>query len=311
MACLFASSCGKRALVLVCTLLLSAVAASAAAETYIPETDPLVLQKIEQWRDLKFGLLMHWGAYSQWGIVESWSICSEDEPWCRRKDPNYEEYKRQYVALKNTFNPIRFDPEKWARAAKDAGMKYVVFTTKHHDGFCMFDTSTTNYKVTDKDCPFSINKRANIAKAIFDAFHREGLWAGAYFSKPDWHSDNYWWPNFATPDRNVNYKISKYPERWNQFVEFTHTQIRGLMSDYGPMDILWLDGGWVNKDNLGQDIRMDELASMARKLQPGLIIVDRAVPGQHQDYLTPENQVPDHFIPYPWESCGKRGVILF
>ena len=307
MACLFASSCGKRALVLVCTLLLSAVAASAAAETYIPETDPLVLQKIEQWRDLKFGLLMHWGAYSQWGIVESWSICSEDEPWCRRKDPNYEEYKRQYVALKNTFNPIRFDPEKWARAAKDAGMKYVVFTTKHHDGFCMFDTSTTNYKVTDKDCPFSINKRANIAKAIFDAFHREGLWAGAYFSKPDWHSDNYWWPNFATPDRNVNYKISKYPERWNQFVEFTHTQIRGLMSDYGPMDILWLDGGWVNKDNLGQDIRMDELASMARKLQPGLIIVDRAVPGQHQDYLTPENQVPDHFIPYPWESCIISG----
>jgi alpha-L-fucosidase len=298
-----ASSVSKVARALAACLILSVPAIGRAAETYIPETDALVLQKIEHWRDLKFGLLMHWGPYSQWGIVESWSICSEDEPWCRRKNPNYDEYKRQYVALKNTFNPIRFNPDKWARAAKEAGMKYVVFTTKHHDGFCMFDTQTTHYKITDKDCPFSINKRANIAKAIFDAFRRQGLWTGAYFSKPDWHCPYYWWPNFATPDRNVNYKIGRYPDRWKKFVEYTHTQIRELMSHYGPMDILWLDGGWVNKDNLGQDIDMDGLAAMARKLQPGLIIVDRAVPGIHQDYLTPENQVPDHYISYPWESC--------
>jgi alpha-L-fucosidase len=278
-----------------------------AAETYIPESDPLVLQKIEQWRDLKFGLLMHWGAYSQWGIVESWSICSEDEGWCVRKNPNYEEYKRQYVALKNTFNPIRFDPDKWARAAKDAGMKYVVFTTKHHDGFCMFDTKTTDYKITDPGCPYSINQRSNVAKEIFTAFRREGLWTGAYFSKPDWHSEDYWWPNFATPDRNVNYKISKYPDRWARFVDFAHTQVRELMTDYGPMDILWLDGGWVAKDNLNQDIHMDQLADMARKLQPGLIVVDRAVTGMHQDYLTPENQVPDHYIADPWESCITSG----
>jgi alpha-L-fucosidase len=99
------------------------------AENYVPETDPLVLQKLEKWQDLKFGLLMHWGAYSQWGIVESWSICSEDEEWCRRKNPDYEAYKKDYTALKRTFNPIRFDPGKWAAAARDAGMKYVVFTT--------------------------------------------------------------------------------------------------------------------------------------------------------------------------------------
>ena len=297
------SPVSKIALAFWAGLILGLPAIAHAGETYIPETDPLVLQKIEHWRDLKFGLLMHWGPYSQWGIVESWSICSEDEPWCRRKNPNYDDYKRQYVALKNTFNPIRFNPDKWARAAKEAGMRYVVFTTKHHDGFCMFDTKTTNYKITDKDCPFSINKRANIAKAIFDAFRRQGLWTGAYFSKPDWHCPYYWWPNFATPDRNVNYKISRYPDRWKKFVEYTHTQIRELMSNYGPMDILWLDGGWVNKNNLGQDIDMDGLAAMARNLQPGLIIVDRAVPGIHQDYLTPENRVPDQFIPYPWESC--------
>lgn len=280
---------------------------AAAAEQYVPEIDPLVLKKLDQWQDLKFGLLMHWGAYSQWGIVESWSICSEDEPWCRRKNPDYEAYKRQYVALKNTFNPIRFDPAKWAAAARGAGMKYVVFTTKHHDGFCMFDTRTTDYKVTDPGCPFSSDTRSNIARGIFDAFRKEGLWAGAYFSKPDWHSQYYWWPNFATPDRNVNYKISRYPERWQKFVEFTHAQINELMSDYGPMDILWLDGGWVAKGNQGQDIKIDQLVAEARAKQPGLIVVDRAVPGMHQDYLTPENQVPDHFIPYPWESCIIAG----
>jgi alpha-L-fucosidase len=276
-------------------------------EQYFPESDPLVLEKISQWQDLKFGLLMHWGAYSQWGIVESWSICSEDEDWCRRKNPDYTAYKKEYESLKNTFNPIRFDPETWAKAARDAGMKYVVFTTKHHDGFCMFDTKTTDYKVTDPGCPFSINPKANVAKAIFDAFRAEGLWTGAYFSKPDWHNEFYWWPNFATPDRNVNYRIERYPERWEKFVQFTYAQVDELMSNYGKMDILWLDGGWVDRSNKGQDIRIDELAARAREKQPGLIIVDRAVPGVHQDYLTPENQVPKQYIPYPWESCIIAG----
>ena len=274
---------------------------------YFPESDPQVSGKLEQWQDLKFGLLMHWGPYSQWGIVESWSICSEDEDWCRRKNPDYTAYKKEYEALQHTFNPIRFEPEKWAKAAKDAGMKYVVFTTKHHDGFCMFDTRTTDYKVTDPGCPFSINPKADIAKAVFDAFRNEGLWAGAYFSKPDWHNEFYWWPNFATPDRNVNYRIERYPDRWEKFVQFTQTQIDELMSDYGRIDILWLDGGWVCKDNRGQDIRMDEIVLRARKKQPGLIVVDRAVPGVHQNYLTPENQVPGQFIPYPWESCIIAG----
>ena len=110
------------------------------AAVYVEERDPLVRAKLERWQDLKLGLLMHWGTYSQWGIVESWSLCSEDEGWCRRKMDNYDEYKKAYEALQTTFNPVKFDPERWAKAAKDAGMKYVVFTTKHHDGFNMFDT---------------------------------------------------------------------------------------------------------------------------------------------------------------------------
>ena len=119
-------------------------------ERYVPETNPLVLKKLEQWQDLKFGLLMHWGSYSQWGIVESWSLCPEEYGWCVRtkgsNPDNYFAYKKEYEGLKNSFNPTQFNPEKWAKAAKDAGMKYVVFTTKHHDGFCMFDTKYTDTK---------------------------------------------------------------------------------------------------------------------------------------------------------------------
>ena len=135
-------------------------------ERYVPETDPLVLEKLEEWQDKKFGLLMHWGAYSQWGIVESWSLCPEDYGWCERKKgenpQNYFEYKREYEALKNTFNPVKFNPEKWSKAAKSAGMKYMVFTTKHHDGFSMFDSKFTDYKVTDPTCAFSANPRSNV-----------------------------------------------------------------------------------------------------------------------------------------------------
>jgi alpha-L-fucosidase len=295
-------------------------------EKYVPETDPLVLDKLEKWQDLKFGLLMHWGTYSQWGIVESWSICAEDEGWCRRSNPNYVEYKRDYENLQTTFNPVNFDPAKWAKAAKNAGMKYVIFTTKHHDGFSMFDTKLTDYRITSPKTPFHTNPKADIAKEIFNAFRSEGLWTGAYFSKPDWHNENYWWPNFATPDRNVNYDVKVYPERWEKFVQFTQGQIMELVGgDYGRIDILWLDGGWVQKmsdDEVykyitskdykfsriqNQDIRMDELVEKARQKQPGLIVVDRAVYGKNQNYLTPENRVPEKALPYPWESCIIAG----
>jgi len=266
------------------------------------ETDPLVLEKLEQWKDLKFGLLMHWGPYSQWGIVESWSLCSEDEPWCKRKVKNYVDYCRDYVKLKNTFNPVKFNPEKWAAAARYAGMKYVVFTTKHHDGFCMFDTRYTDYKITDPGCPFHSHPRSNVAKEIFDAFRKQGFWTGAYFSKPDWNSNDYWAEEWATPNRNMNYDIKRYPERWQRFADFTFNQINELTSGYGKVDILWLDGGWVSAQN-GQDIEMPKIAAMARKNQPGIIVVDRAVGGKYENYRTPEQEIPEKTPGYPWETC--------
>lgn len=103
-----------------------------------PETDPVITQRVAEWQELKFGFMMHWGIYSQWGVVESWSICNE--PWIDRKGANYVDYVREYQALNKTFNPVSFNPVEWAELAEEAGMRYVVFTTKHHDGFCMYDT---------------------------------------------------------------------------------------------------------------------------------------------------------------------------
>ncbi|MFK8059416.1 MAG: alpha-L-fucosidase, partial [Polaribacter sp.] len=306
-------------------------------DRYVPETDPLVLKKLDQWQDIKFGLLMHWGTYSQWSIVESWSICPEDYGWCERKKgknpSNYNEYVKEYEGLKKTFNPIKFDPEKWAKAAKDAGMRYMVFTTKHHDGFSMFDSKYTDYKVTDSECAFSSHPKANITKELFNAFRAKDMWVGAYFSKPDWNHKSYWDPYWPAFDRNVNYDPAIYPEKWEKFVQFTHNQLLELLTDYGDVDIIWLDGGWVKKRDqqnidenyaekfaenkaangfikhrmVSQDIRMDELVDKAREKQPGLIVVDRAVHGKNQNYLTPENRVPEKELPYPWESCIISG----
>ena len=284
---------------------------------YVPVNDPLVKQNLERWQDLKFGLMMHWGTYSQIGILESWSLCSEPEDWIHRPHENYEEYKKYYRSLINTFNPEELDPQKWAKAAKAAGMRYVIPTTKHHDGFCMFDTKQTEYKITSGSCPFHKNPHADITRALFDAFRDEDFMIGAYFSKPDWDCEYYWWPYYATPDRHVNYNPAKHPDRWDKFKKFTFNQIEELMRNYGKIDFLWLDGAWVQplknlpreyeswakKLDWDQDIDMDSIVRNARKYQPGLIVVDRWSPGPNENYLTPEQKIPPKALEIPWESC--------
>jgi alpha-L-fucosidase len=288
---------------------------------YVVPTDPLVQQKLAKWQDVKFGLMMHWGTYSQWGIVESWSLCPEDEGWCERRGPhshNWYEYKKAYESIAKEFNPVKFNPEKWATAAKNAGMKYLVFTTKHHDGFAMFDSKHTDYKITNT--PFKSNPKSNITKEILSAFRNEGFMTGTYFSKPDWNVDSYWWPYFPPKDRNSTYDPKKKPEIWEKFKNFTYNQIEELMTDYGSVDILWLDGGWVRPFNTidpkiswqksipyEQDIDMAKIAKMARSHQPGLLVVDRTVTGEFENYVTPEQQIPDHYMSIPWESCITMG----
>ena len=269
-----------------------------AASDYVWPTDQQVFDKLDKWQDLKFGVLFHWGLYSVPGIVESWSICSEDEDWIPRdKSMSYEDYKKWYWGLKDKFNPVNFNPEQWADVMEDAGMKYMLFTTKHHDGFCMFDSKYTDFSIANG--AFKDNPRNNVAKYVFEAFRQKNFMIGCYFSKPDWHCEWFWNPYYSTPNRRQNYKIEQHKDWWKNYQTFTENQLGELMSDYGSMDILWLDGGWVT----GDDVNLDRVLEKARKTHPGLISVDRSIRGKNENYQTPERSIPATQLNYPWESC--------
>lgn len=276
------------------------------SDGYVWPSDPLVLNKIKEWQDLKFGVIIHWGLYSVPGIMESWNLCGEDLDWIQRTPGmTYEEYKNWYWGIKDSFNPVKFNPDAWADLMHKGGMKYLVFTTKHHEGFSMFDTKESDFSIMNG--PFGSNPKANVTKHIFDAFRKKDFMIGAYFSKPDWHSDYYWWRYLPTPNRNVNYSIKKHPERWEKFQQFTFNQIQELMTGYGDIDILWLDGGQVAKRN-NQDIRMDKIAAMARQHHPGMLVVDRTIKGEYENYQTPEGEIPHTQLDIPWETCmGMNG----
>lgn len=310
---------------IVCFTLFLAASMATAQEHYKYPDDQQVRAKLEQWKTWKFGVLIHWGPYSEWGVVESWSLCPEDEGWCERKGyygHSYQAYKEAYESIRYTFNPLAFQPEAWAAACKKAGMKYMVFTTKHHDGFCNYPSKYTDYCITDSKSKFSSHPKSNVVREVFGAFRNQGLSIGAYFSKPDWHNENYWWPYFPPYDRNVNYDPQKYPDRWKAFQQFTKNQIEEIVNgDYGKIDLLWLDGGWVRPEGsltnetrpwLGlrqwvQDVDIPSIAAMARKYQPGMLVVDRTVHGEYENYTTPEHQIPDTLISTPWESCIPLG----
>lgn len=282
------------------------------SETYEWPTDSAVVAKLKHWQDQKFGVLFHWGIYAVKGISESWVICSEDLPFISRgrkrtKDLPYDLFKEWYWNFSKEFNPINFEPADWAKLMKDAGFKYLLFTTKHHDGFCMFDSKYTDFSIANG--PYKNGKYRNVTKHLFDAFRKEGFMIGAYFSKADWHCPYYWNPFWATPTRNQNYDIQSHPDIWTKFQQFTAGQIDELMTDYGRIDVLWLDAGWVRAPQ--QDIHIDEIVDKARIKQPGLIVADRTVPGRNENYQTPERKIPETQLNYPWETnlplSGKWG----
>uniref|UniRef100_A0AB33ISG5 alpha-L-fucosidase n=1 Tax=Prevotella sp. GTC17253 TaxID=3236793 RepID=A0AB33ISG5_9BACT len=269
------------------------------SKTYEWPTDQLVINKLHQWQDQKFGVLFHWGIYSVPGMVESWAICDED--WVTRDTTmTYQQYKDWYWGLADKFNPVKFNPDQWASVMDDAGMKYMIFTTKHHDGFCMFDSKYTDYSIAHH--AFKDNPKRDVLKYVLEAFRKKDFMIGTYFSKPDWHSQYYWWDVYPQKARNVNYDIKKWPWRWNQFKQYTYNQMNEILSRYGKVDILWMDGGWVCKEN-NQDIDMPRIAEMARRNQPGLIMVDRTIHGPYENYQTPERTIPETQLNFPWESC--------
>ena len=267
------------------------------ADGYEWPTDPAVLQKLDQWQDLKFGVLMHWGVYATQGMVESWAICNEE--WIRRPEGSvYEDYKKWYWDLSKEFNPVKFNPDQWADVFSKAGMKYMIFTTKHHDGFCMFDTQYTDFSIAKG--PFASNPKRDVAKHVFDAFRKKDFMIGAYFSKPDWHHHGFWNPYYATPDRHPNYNIEKRPEWWKSYVDFTQNQLLELTTGkYGKIDILWLDGGWIEGDQVG----LNDVLKKARAYSTGMLSVDRTIQGPNENYQTPEQSIPKEQKNHPWESC--------
>lgn len=270
------------------------------SKTYEWPTDPQVVNKLKNWQDLKFGVLMHWGVYSVPGMVESWAICDED--WVTRDTTmTYQQYKEWYWGLADKFNPVKFNPDQWASVMRDAGMRYMIFTTKHHDGFCLFDSKYTDYSIARH--AFRDNPKRDVLKHVLQSFRDKGFMIGEYFSKPDWHSQDYWWDVYPTKrGRNVNYDIKKWPWRWEAFKKYTYDQMEEVLTRYGKVDIFWLDGGWVCKEN-NQDIDLPKIATMARSHQPGLIIVDRTIHGPYENYRTPERTIPETQLDTPWESC--------
>lgn len=295
------------------------VAGQTDETTYVWPKEPAVRASLERWQGYKFGLLIHMGLYSELGTVESWGLCPED--WVTRPGfDDYCQYAANYRGTKARFNPVSFDPAAWAGGFKRSGAKYVIYSAKHHDGFCLFDTKHTDFKVTDPGCPFSSNPKADVYKEVLEACRKEGLAVGAYFSKPDWTSPYFWWPAYPPKDRNPNYDITKHPDRWQKFIGYTHDQIAEITENYGPVDILWLDGCWVMprsavtpkvaefcKYPYDLDIDMKAIAARARRANPGLLVVDRWVQGEYENYLTPEQKTPDKPLAVPWESCITMG----
>lgn len=268
---------------------------------YTWPSDPLVAENLESWRDLKLGVIIHWGPYAAIGQGGSWSLHRERLGWFTDPPEGWAgtdaEYHSWYYEQARTLSGDELDLEDWARVCADAGMRYCVFTTKHHDGYCTYDSAYTNLKVTAEDSAVG----RDVLREAVDAFRGAGLEMGAYFSKADWSRPEYWDRARPITDRYHNYDIAARPRAWQRFVSFTHDQVAELLEGYGPWKVLWLDAGWVREPD--EPIDVPGLAAEARRMQPGILVVDREVHGPYEDYRTPEQEVPEQALDYPWESC--------
>lgn len=225
------------------------------------------------WREARFGLFIHWGPVSIKGTEIGWSRGGERRGTGGTGEIPVDVYDNLY----KQFNPTEFNAKEWVEIAKSAGMKYLVFTTRHHDGFSMFDTALSDYKITNS--PFKRDVVAELAQAC----HEGDIKLGFYYSPPDWHHPDYRTANHA------------------KFIEFLHAQVRELCTKYGKVDIFWFDG-------LGgkpEDWDAPRLIKMIRELQPGIIINNRA--GLPEDYDTPEQTIGAFQNTRPWETCMTLG----
>jgi alpha-L-fucosidase len=240
------------------------------------------------WREAKFGLFIHWGLYSvpagtwkgkQGEGVGEWLMFSQKIPV-----PEYEQLVPQ-------FNPVKFNAAEWVRIAKAAGQKYIVITSKHHDGFALFDSKVSDYDIMTT--PF----KRDIMKELADEAHRQGIKICWYHSILDWHHPDYL-PRGAGSPRPWDTRLTAGASL-DRYLEYMKSQIRELLTNYGKIGILWFDGGW---EHTSRELRSQEVVDMIRSLQPDIIINDRImIP---QDYDTPEQFIPATGIPgRDWETC--------
>ena len=270
-----------------------------------PKSEAIAAQ-LERYKDQKFGLMVHWGLYNQLGIKESWPLVGQDE-WARwqfKEGTSLREVREMYAQLHRGFLPLRFDPKEWAELAFAAGFRYLVFTAKHHDGFCMWDTATTDYKVTGKDVPWREHPYADITRALFDAFREKGMEISLYYSRADFDCPYYWEPGYAEREDSLrlpSYKPEEKPELWENFQKFVFAQLDELVSNYGKINSLWYDGGCD-----GVALGLPEMTERLREKQPWMLSVIRSQRG-YEDVITPELFVPDTPLDAPFEVCTVMG----
>jgi len=235
-----------------------------------------------QWfKGAKFGIFPCWCASSVRGIEQSWPI----QPYHHQHiDVN------EYEALVYDFKADKYNPEEWARIAKEAGARYAVLTTKHHDGYCLFDTKTTDYSAP------KTGPGKDLVGPYVEAFRNAGLKVGLYFSLIDWHDPDF--PTIPIRQHIASPKPFKHePARWNNFLVRVYEQVRELLTNYGRIDLFWFDvAGWdANRWH------SSELKTMMLNIQPHLVINNR-LPGQG-DYITPEQNIPTRPPDGWWETC--------
>jgi len=239
--------------------------------------------------EARFGMFIHWDHASQRGLEVSWPMVGGvfSLPRCQSVTP------QEYHALAASFDPTGFDAADLARRAREAGMRYVVFTTRHHNGYSMFESTQSDHTVMHS--PYS----RDIVREVVDAFRGEGLRIGLYYSLSDWHHPDY--PTFREEDKPYLPGISPprpTDEQAERFRGYLRGQLHELLTGYGRIDVLWFDGQWERSPGWW---RVDDLASLARTLQPDILINDR-LPGQG-DFLTPEQFVPPTAPGERWETC--------
>jgi alpha-L-fucosidase len=247
-------------------LLLPVVPLPAPAQTD-PGAPP---EAIETWRARRFGMFIHWGPVSLKGTEIGWSRGAQVP-------------KEEYDNLYTQFNPTRFDADAWVRVAKDAGMKYMVITSKHHDGFCIFDTKQTDYNIMNS--PF----KRDVLKELSEACRKGGIAFGTYYSVCDWHHP-------AFPRGSPGGRTRKPNPDLDAYTEYLRKQVTELIRNYGPLSTMWFD---VPQEFNAQ--RGGPVVAMVRALQPDIVINNRcAIPA---DYDTPEQRVGGFKRERPWETC--------